>query len=85
MLYPTAACFSTFYQSILWSLFYENFVNFIFANNILTGEPILKYSASQFYQLSSESEASITLHCQLYSTRYTAVTNQELFEKYLCN
>ena len=32
-----------------------------------------------------KSEVSITLHCQLCSTRYTAIMNQELFEKHLCN
>ena len=30
-------------------------------------------------------EVSITLRCRLCSTCYTAIKNQELFEKHLCN
>ena len=41
--------------------------------------------APQLYQLSSESEVSITLCCQLCSTHYITLQNQELFKKHLCN
>jgi len=45
----------------------------------------MKILWSRTPQLSSKTEVSISLNCQLFSYHYTAVRNQELFEKHLCN
>ena len=68
-------CFSTFYQSTVLVKILNFFL--ILVSNILTGELTHSTSKKQWCYTTQlcclKYEASIMLHCQLYSTHYTVV------------